>query len=229
VADREGFALVFPGGTGETDDALTWNAGPDCCGYATLFDVDDVGYVEAVLRHLEARHPVDRSRLYVTGHSNGAMMSYRLAAELPELWAGVVGVAGAMQVPAMAPAGPVPVLHVHSVDDPRAFYDGGTRDDRSFAPVDSMLVRWAGANGCPGEPQPAQELVGTGLDVGHTATLLRWSCASAALEHWKLTGAGHPWPGHQVAPAWEAVVGPSTEIIDAASEIFAFVRRTSSR
>ena len=53
------------------------------------------------------------------------MMAYRLAAEAAERIAAIAPVAGAMQLAAFAPARPVPVLHVHSVDDPRALYAGG--------------------------------------------------------------------------------------------------------
>ena len=56
------------------------------------------------------------------------MMAYRLPAETAERIAAIAPVAGAMQLKAFAPARPMPVLHVHSVDDPRALDAGGPLD-----------------------------------------------------------------------------------------------------
>ena len=66
-----------------------------------------------------------RRRVYVTGHSNGAIMAYRLAAEAADRVAAIVSVAGAMALYDPQPSRAGPVLHIHSVDDPRALCDGG--------------------------------------------------------------------------------------------------------
>ncbi|MFC1661272.1 alpha/beta hydrolase family esterase [Gemmatimonadota bacterium] len=224
IADREGFVVVYPGGTGLAEAALTWNAGPGCCGFARDRNVDDVAFFLSLLDDLASRHPIDTSRVYVTGHSNGSMMAYRIASEASQRVAGAVGVAGTMQLPAVQPRFPVPVLHLHSEDDPRAFYDGGVRDDRVHPPVEDMLHRWADENGCVAPPVGVETRTGSagGPDSGHTARLLRWSCREAPLEHWRLTGAGHPWPGHRVSAARELIVGPSTEVVSAAEEVWRF-------
>ena len=95
VADREGFIVVYPFGTGPLPRRLlTWNAG-ECCGYAMNNNVDDVGFAIAVIDDLARRTSVDANRVYATGHSNGAMMVYRLAAERADRVAAIVPVAGA--------------------------------------------------------------------------------------------------------------------------------------
>jgi poly(3-hydroxybutyrate) depolymerase len=60
----------------------------------------------------------------------------------------------------------------------------------------------------------------------HTATLFAWGpCAGGAeVQLWKLTGAGHGWPGGHVRLP-ESVIGPQTNTIDAALEIWRFVSR----
>ena len=117
VADREGFLVVYPDGTGPIRGRLlTWNAGT-CCGVA---QADDVGFVRAVLDDLAGRIAYDASRVYATGLSNGAMMSYRLAAELSDRIAAIAPVAGSMVLLRFSAQRPVPVMHIHSVDDPRA-------------------------------------------------------------------------------------------------------------
>src|ERR1043165_7405809 len=120
VADREHFVVVYPDGTGRLKRMLVWNAGT-CCGNSTA---DDVGFIRAVVDNVAKRMPIDRRRVFATGMSNGAMMSYRLAAEASDLVAAIAPVAGAMSVERFHPAKPVSILHIHSVDDPRALYNG---------------------------------------------------------------------------------------------------------
>ncbi len=132
VADREGFVVAYPDGSGGLRRRLlTWNAGR-CCGPAMREGVDDIGFARALVEEIARRVSIDRRRVYATGHSNGAMMSYRVAAEAPELVAAIAPVAGAMLLAEFDSKTPVPVLHVHSIDDPRALYQGGlVRPSRS--------------------------------------------------------------------------------------------------
>jgi poly(3-hydroxybutyrate) depolymerase len=51
--------------------------------------VDDVQFVRDVIAHVEAEYRIDSRRVYAAGFSNGAMMTHRLAADLPDLLAGV--------------------------------------------------------------------------------------------------------------------------------------------
>ena len=82
VAEREGVIVVYPDGSGAGAGRrlLTWNAG-ECCGYAQQARAGDVAIALAILKKLASELPIDRTRVYVTGHSNGAMMAYRVAAE----------------------------------------------------------------------------------------------------------------------------------------------------
>ena len=180
VADREGIVAVYPDGSGRLGRRLlTWNAG-SCCGYARDSGVDDVGFAVAVLRDLAGDLPLDGTRVYATGHSNGAMMAYRLAIEASERIAAIAPVAGMMVADRFPPARPVPVLHIHSVDDPRALYAGGvgpafpgTTITVTHRPVESQLARWVAHDGCPAEPTVADRRRVTARGGEQTATLLR--------------------------------------------------------
>jgi len=234
LADRDGWLVAYPNGTSRLFDGrlLTWNAGA-CCGYASDTGVDDVGFAIAVIEDAARLAAVDRARVYATGHSNGAMMAYRLAAEASQRVAAIAPVAGAMMLDAFAPARPVPVLHIHSVDDPRALYAGGHTEvlgrEIRHRPVESGLARWRAADACPPEPavlDSRRRPAGDG--AVHTATLLAWApCAGGSeVRLWKLTGGGHGWPGSDpVLP--ERRMGPRTDVISAAEEIWAFLKRFS--
>lgn len=233
AADRDGYIAVYPNGTGGLGERFnTWNAG-QCCGIAVLTRVDDVGYAVAVLDDLARRTPVDRRRVYATGLSNGAMMAYRLAAEAPERIAAVAGVAGAMTLAQFAPRLPVPVMHIHSVDDQLALYDGGfghallTPDLlMRHASVNDMLRRWLEHNQCKGKGEAAPAIAGSGADSGHTATRIVWRPCRGGVEVvlWRLTGAGHVWPGGQ-RDFLPLLLGTSSGVIDANREIWRFFSR----
>ncbi len=237
VSDREGFVAVYPDGTGPNPDRLlTWNAGPNCCGSAADNEVDDVGFLDAVLDDLQRRRPYDPTRVYMTGHSNGAIMTYRFALEAADRVAAIVPVAGAMAADDPAPSRRVPVLHIHSVDDPRALYEGGegppfpgTTHTVIHEPVEAGLGFWVGVNGCSPTPRETESRTGRGRDRGQTLTRLVWDpCADGtAVEHLRLTGVGHGWPGVRVGLARQSLIGPPTTLIDASEEVWAFVSRFS--
>jgi len=234
LADRESFVAVYPNGTGRFEKRLlTWNAG-NCCGYAALNSVDDVGFVRALLAKLADRLSIDRRRVYATGLSNGAMTAHRLAAQASDLIAAVAPVAGGMVLPTIASSRAVPVMHVHSVDDPRALYTGGLgppfpmTNSRVFHPeIDRMITRWASHNGCAADPRVAERRSDRNRR-GHTATKYVYSnCRDGAeVVLWKLTGAGHVWPGGK-QKFMERLLGPGTDIIDANKEMWNFFQRFS--
>jgi len=232
ASDRDGYVAVYPNGTGVlADRLLTWNAGT-CCGPAAAQRVDDVGFVLALLEDLGKRLPYDRTRVYATGLSNGSMMAYRLAAEAPERIAAVAGVAGAMTLPSFAPRLPVPVMHIHSVDDERALYGGGLgppfpiTNTRVFhQSVDSMIEKWRAHNACPARPRVSAPLGGTPAEP-HTATRQLYAPCRGGTEVvlWKLTGAGHVWPGgHQ--DYLPLLLGAGTAVLDANAEMWRFFSR----
>lgn len=240
VADHEGFLVVYPNGSGVLGKrVLTWNAGT-CCGYAMSNKVDDVAFVRALLDDLSRHAEIDRTRVYATGLSNGAMMAYWLAQQAPELVAAIAPVAGARLSLPFAPTAPVPILHIHSVDDTRALYSGGigppfpfTKARVEHPPVEDVVKRWAEFDGCPQQPQVDPPLQGEGRSARHTATRLTWGPCTRGMEVvlWKLTGAGHVWPGgssdyiDHMLGAQSKILGEPTEVIDADTEIWSFVSR----
>lgn len=235
TAAREGFIAVYPNGTGGfAGRLLTWNAGT-CCGSAAAKNVDDVGFIVALLGDLAERTPIDRTRIYATGLSNGSMMAYRLAAEASSRIAAVAGVAGAMTLPHFAPERPVPVMHIHSVDDGRALYKGGlgpafplTNTRVLHSSVESMVEKWRVHDGCPAEPRVDERIEGVAgaPDAHHSATRYTFGPCREGSEVvlWKLTGAGHVWPGGQ-QNYLRLLLGPSTTVIDANREMWQFFSR----
>jgi len=242
VAHRERFIVVYPEGTSRpgwvSGRFHTWNAGA-CCGSAASEDVDDVGFLLALVDALARDRAIDTARVYVTGHSNGAMMAYRVASEAADRIAAIVPVGGAMQVSVFAPTRAVPILHVHSIDDPRALYAGGTGPPFPMTShrvehraVEGELARWADVNGCEGELRGIEQRRAPDdrADAGHSAELLGFgACTRAPVLLWRLTGAGHGWPGRAALEGTPRrrvrLIGPSTAVIEVAEEIWKFVSK----
>jgi len=235
AADRDGYIAVYPNGSsGLQGRFLTWNAG-NCCGPAAALQIDDVGFALALLDDLAARIPIDASRIYATGLSNGAMMAYRLAAEASHRIAAVAGVAGAMSLARFSPSRSVPVLHIHSTQDHIARFDGGfgpprtVADTRMFhAPVEEMLRRWLDHNGCPIKPAAVETIEGAPgtPDAGHSAIrrIYRPCRDKVEVVLLQLSGAGHVWPGG-VRDYNPQLLGTGTAVVDANTEIWKFVSR----
>jgi polyhydroxybutyrate depolymerase len=236
LSDKEHFIVVYPNGTGLLPNRLLTFNGGGCCGFAKERNIDDVGFTIAMIEDLAKKTRLDRSRIYATGHSNGAIMAYRLAAERSDQIAAIAPIAGAMSVSSFSPSRPVAVMHIHSVDDPRALYQGGlgppfpgTNNRETHQPVQKGLDDWIRVDGCGTTPSTAEIRRGRSgtSEATHTATKLVWSGCKGGVEvvHWKLTVAGHGWPGRERDGLAEALVGPHTSIVDAAEEAWKFVSR----
>jgi len=191
-ADKEQFIVVYPEGV-RSSGALgmrSWNAGY-CCDYATENQVADVRFINELIDLLIAGYRVDAKKIYVTGMSNGGMMAYRLAAELSDRIAAIAAVSCSMVLAQdIHPSRPVPIMHLHSVNDEIIPYNGGEGiGGYYFPPVDSVLSVWAAADECLVDPLVL-------VDDGKYR-LTEWSgCSGGASIRFYLTqDGGHAWPG----------------------------------
>jgi polyhydroxybutyrate depolymerase len=226
LADREAFIVVYPNGIDGH-----WNDGRGSeDGSAAADEVDDVGFLSALISHLAGEFPVDLGRVYVTGISNGGMMSFRMACELPEKIAAVAAAAAAMSEPLSArcsPARPVSVLIMHGTDDPLVPWQGGAltigphRGARLLSVADSAAY-WAAKDGCAG---PSEKLWEPDADSQDGTRVWRQSygpCAEGTdVVLYGIEGGGHTWPGGwQYLP--QVIVGPTSRDINANEVIWRF-------
>lgn len=126
IAEANGFIVVYPDGIGSAvkdDFARTWNGG-DCCGPAVKQKVDDVAFIRQLVGQLQQEHAIDPARIYAAGHSNGGIMSYRLACEASDLFAGIGLQAGTLSIDTCTPSHPVSLLHIHGTADENLPIDG---------------------------------------------------------------------------------------------------------
>jgi polyhydroxybutyrate depolymerase len=180
-----------------------WNAG-NCCEYAAEVsgNVDDVGFVSAMIDSVESQICIDPKRIFSTGFSNGGMLSHRLACQLSDRIASIVAVSGGSgqtyydKMPNETlfpcnPERPVPVLHIHGTQDACYPFDGGWGPLSlvTFQPVMVTIQDWLTRNGCStGSP--------TTVLTNGAATCNMYPCPEAgAVELCTIDGGGHYWPG----------------------------------
>lgn len=192
-ADESNFIVIYPDGLGflAAPNFHYWNAGI-CCGYPYINDIDDVNFIRNLIDHAVDEYAIDENRVYATGMSNGAFMSYRLACELSDKIAAIAPVAGGMVVESCDADRPVPVIHFHSYLDENIPYLGGVGGgvtSHHNPPLDSVMNVWAAKGSC-------DVLNDT---VYHEAdyTFVRWnSCDCEAEVNYYITAdGGHSWPG----------------------------------
>mgnify|MGYP006268265709 CR=1 FL=1 len=230
-SEEAGFLVVYPYGTGvHPDRGLTFNGG-GCCGYAMKQNVDDVGFVEALLDDLGTVAEIDDGAVFATGLSNGAIMAHRLAAELSERIAAIAPVGGPLMLATIDPERPVAVLHFHGTSDRLAPFDGGYGENArggrgvtEFRSVDHSLQAWVHANGC--DPTPESRPLPDTAEDGTRVIRHTWAGGEEGTEvvSIEIEGGGHTWPGVP-APRSAAFLGRSTEDISANDLMWAFFQK----
>lgn len=117
--------IVYPNGTGKKKNKLlTWNGG-DCCGYAIKNNIDDVGFISKLIDYMIIHHKVNKNKIFITGHSNGAKLSYKLSCELGSKIKAIVASSSTGQSMECVSSPAVSILHVHGKKDPCSKYEGG--------------------------------------------------------------------------------------------------------
>jgi polyhydroxybutyrate depolymerase len=222
--DRQGFVTVEPG---LEQPVPLWDASPNS---------DDVQYISSTIDDVERTVCVDTARVYVTGLSNGAMMTSAIAcSSLAERIAAVAPVAGVWHFDTCKPPRAVPVVAIHGTADPFLPYDGGLGPAVSSLPapdgssrrlVDSTtttatgttepaghsvpdtMAEWADRNGCKTTPSEKA--------VTDDVTRITFDCPPGAeVVLYRVAKGGHAWPGSEFSKAIVNVVGPTTMSVSA--------------
>lgn len=219
IADRERFIVVYPNGTSAGSPLLTWNAA-DCCAYAYENDVDDVGFVAALLDRLEDDYAIDPDRVYATGMSNGAMMTYRLGCEMAGRFAALAPVSGAQNDPSCSPAAPLSVVVFHGKQDQHVPYYGGYGPASAYphydTPVSSAISLWVARDGCATTPETVTSASGNIVTDTYSGGV-----GGSEVVLYTINDGGHAWPGSNGSVTGDV---PNEEI-DASELIWAFFAR----
>jgi polyhydroxybutyrate depolymerase len=189
-ADNEGFIVAYPNGLpypwNETNPQA-WNGGGQYEEWTA--QTDDVGFIDKMIEKISAYYTIDPNRIFITGHSNGSIMAYRLGFELSHKIAAIAPVSGQMAYKSEEiPDSPVSVLHLHAIDDSAVHYYGvHNPPDLVLESVDSILTLWSSYYLCNPHPDTIQ--------TTNDYLVKSWNCndANTDIVLYVMLRGGHQW------------------------------------
>ena len=226
VASREGFVVAYP---------HAW------LGQWSLFEglpnialddgrtVDDVGLVDRMIARLVDEGLVDPERVYLTGFSDGAIMSYRLLCTAGAPFAAAAPNAGTMYQThrdTCAATVPIPLLVIAGTNDRSVPYDGWLFPTGRGLSVPETMEHFRLLHGCTG--QKTDLLYHRDAEDNSRVREVVWTgCATeSAVKLLRVEGGGHNWPSLEPLPdAWRGWSGTHNRDIESAEEVWAFLRQ----
>jgi polyhydroxybutyrate depolymerase len=227
-ADREHFLAVFPQGLAfdpsRPASFLTnphvWNDMREPM-QSRRAGVDDVAYLSAVLDDVQGQAAVDVNRIYVTGFSNGAGMTFTLGVKLSDRIAAIAPVSSHCVISHPDLKRPVPTIYIVGTADPLNPIDGGLAANpwgpKTYKPpyADSLNI-WL--NAVHADPSNA-----TTNDDNGVTTKTYHGAGGCPVIYITIDGQGHEWPGHRrVLPL--ILTGRNVTTFDATDRIWDFLK-----
>ncbi|MEN9824630.1 MAG: hypothetical protein RI953_375 [Pseudomonadota bacterium] len=251
VADREGFVAIYPDATLDSSGRPGWN---DCRSDDKLKSgADDVGFLAELVKQNQDNFKIDRSKVFMSGTSNGAMMTYRFAMERSEMLGGIATSSGNIAKHPTAgrckagPLNPLPILMTHGSDDPVVPSDGGfvacfgrsnKKCDRGeVLSISDTIQFWLKANRLE-NVNPVTRVVDDSKEDGGSAVESTYTRLSGTMDStkinfedfrktkvvaWALNGAGHPPPSKKLDKG-NRIVGKQNRDIEFAEVAWAFFK-----
>lgn len=232
LSEKRGFIVVYPDGIDKH-----WNDGRNSEEQGANKEIDDTRFISALIDFMIGKLNADKFRVFVTGMSNGAIMSYRLACELSDKIAAIAPVAGNIPLKILSscsPSRPVSVLAINGTNDPLVPFNGGDvtgpfgqkKLGRVMSVQESVLF-WVKNNSCSSAPVVTHEQ-NTDPDDGTTVRKEAYNNGKDNTEVilYVIEGGGHTWPGGYQYLG-KGIVGKTSFDIDADEIIWKFFEKHS--
>lgn len=189
------FIMVAPSGVKDKAGLRFWRASRSCCDHYNR-GVDDLSYLNGLLRTLQKRYAIDRRRIYVLGHSNGAHMAFRLGCGGTHPINAIVSLAGAYfaDIDCKAAKRYPRLLHVQALADdvvpftPMMLERPGNRLVH-YPGAKQSVLRWARSAGCAGALAPLGRFTADGVEIAIEHVGNCPARADATL--WAIQASGH--------------------------------------
>ena len=228
-ADKDGFLAVYPEALpGKPDLPSSFFGNPrvwSSSGHGRHAAIaDDTGFLSAVMDRLIQSYGADPRRIYITGMSSGASMTFRAGIVLANRVAAIAPVAGRLQIDAHELAYPVPLLFIVGTADPLNPIAGGevkapwSRGKTEYRePIGDSVGAWRAMLGCT-------DITRTLVDSGGVKGIEWHKCAKGGVvEYYLVAGLGHVWPGgtSRLPERW---VGKASDKLNATAVIWEFFK-----
>lgn len=189
LAAFQPFVTVYPQAMNSMA-GTAWNSGINYSGVLINGNIDDVGFINAMIDTLSNWFSIDQSRIFAFGFSMGGFMSNRLACQLSNRVAAIASVAGTIgNALNCSPSRPVSVAHFHGTADGTVGYS-----NNSFGMNAETLVEfWRSYNHCD-SPAVHTAIPDTTVDnytVDQYVYPNGWS--ESEVVFYKVNGADHVW------------------------------------
>lgn len=228
-ADEANFIAVFPEGLPRDPDApprflgnpRTWNDGSQ----RFSNESNDIAFLAGIIDYMKTKFNADPKRIFITGFSNGASMTFHAGAQLADRVAAVAPVAGAFWSPPNSMATPVSLLYITGAEDPLNRIEGGVPK--------LAMARWGRGIGGKAKP-PLADSINAWLKLieAPITPVESTSINGVSLKRYKnpvgaevavyiIADCGHTWPGG-ISSLPEAMVGKSTNKMNATDVIWDF-------
>ena len=197
LADEHNFLVAYPQGTEDSDGNNFFNVGYD---FHSSSNVDDVGFVRAMVKEIDSQYDLNKEAIFATGMSNGGDMSFLLACKASDLFRAVAPVAGSMMISMLSQCEPeiaLPVLEIHGAED-RVTRLGGDKENEdgwgAYWDLETTMAFWAEKNGLPERKEVLSEYPN---GDGKLVRSITWHADEHSREVRLLVieGGGHDWPG----------------------------------
>ena len=232
VADREGFAVVYPQGTIDSQGNAFFNVGYE---FNQASQVDDVSFIRELVLYLREEYQLSEKNTFATGMSNGGDMSYLLACTSSDLFSAVAPVAGSMMKDTLDncnPKKPIPVFETHGTSDRITLFEGDIKNEEgwgSYYGLPETIQFWVDKNNL----DKSEYIQITSKRKGYQNDIIfeRYWSEDNLNEVWlyKIVDGGHVWPGFRIR-WWENplawyYMGSGNDDINASEEVWAFFEK----
>lgn len=227
LSEQEGFVVVAPDGlpamprmpANSRLNPRVWNSG-QLKANSPRAKINDMVFVNAMLDDVAQRTSIDTKRIYATGHSNGAGMTFKVGADLSSRFAGIATVMGLNTSEGARPMKALPTLMIVGTRDPINPIEGGERllpwGKSMVPPVAQGIKAWSQSLDCKGQVLKDRD------DDEVTVERFTGCRDDATYTVWYLKGQGHAWPGGQESGLPESMIGPNVTRINATRVIWQF-------
>jgi polyhydroxybutyrate depolymerase len=226
IAERDKVVLVYPAGIQKN-----WNDGRPTT--PNQLGINDVIFFNQLCDYMIANYPVDGSKIYATGISNGGFMASRLGCELSNRIAAIAVNAATIEATTIAPncnpGRTVPALYIHGTTDPLVPFAGGQMTAGGTAGGTILshfqaIDNWVAINACNATPNI------TDLpDIANDGTTIKQRIygggrnGSEVVSYVVLNG-GHTWPqGFQYLN--ELIIGKTSQDMNATEVVWDFFKK----
>ena len=198
LADERGFVIAFPNGTRDQSNNRFWDVDYS---FHAGFDIDDDGFIRELALHLQQLHGTAPNKIYATGFSNGAEMSFQLACRESETINAFAPIVGMMMDTLFTDCNPAvvrPILSLNGTADNVTYWNGDMADNGGWGPYHSIpdtMALWASIMDV--NVTDSYDFPDTNPNDGSTVHRDIYSSPNHESELWFYTvyGGGHDWPG----------------------------------